>query len=170
MHRLRPENVHSRRGSLQSGKTYLKYIYISAWALILQLQFYLVLLDEYPGHRYVSVPDGVHERSDPAAVSVVWCVATSAGGSAKVHQSTNHWAVKKSFASNTCRRTNLSSKILTTSSQPCIALRGYREGVSTQNVLFTRAQQFFNCEVQLDRLRQKIFTLHQQQWQVVRVS
>lgn len=39
--------------------------------------FYLVFLSENPGHRYVSTPDGVHERGDSAGVGGVWHIATS---------------------------------------------------------------------------------------------
>ncbi|TNN45675.1 hypothetical protein EYF80_044136 [Liparis tanakae] len=40
-----------------------------------------------PGHGHVSVPDSVHERSDPTAVSAAWDVATSGRKRDKVTRS-----------------------------------------------------------------------------------
>lgn len=48
---------------------------------------YLVFLKQYPGHRYVSISNSIHERSDPTAVRVVWAVATSGRSvNRRIHQ------------------------------------------------------------------------------------
>lgn len=84
VHRLRPEGVSSCWGSLRCSKNLFKKTnpHLQQFCGSKQPHFYLVFLYKHPGHWYVSGPDGVHERSDPAAVSAVWRVAASAGGSA----------------------------------------------------------------------------------------
>lgn len=106
-----------------------------SWATTSWLEtasFYLVLLYKHPGHRYVSVPGSIHERSDSTAVSAVWRVATSKRRSENVRFrikcdcTLENWnslfeELVWEFCSQWMQSTYLSSNILTTSSQPCIA-------------------------------------------------